>query len=383
MQRSYYPQIRDSFFKHFKGLDDPKFLEIEKKYKLEASEKSWEILGEEVFNNYLKGEDYQGIIEGLKSICGLTNLINWRDFYFLRFIPTEQYSPLCKKIFSLVHEEESSLEERIDSLSSFLEKQKEITNSNIWNFVTYLLFIFYPKKYYFVKPSIWNRICKKLSIKDPRTPLMRASSYNQILSVCQNIWEELQGTDLEPRDMIDLQSLLYVFSGAYDEIRRYWVFKINEIDKPGLWQMCKELSVAAMQYEYETEDKAAVTRNLKKIEQISRGDYVVAALKGRDQFFGYGEVSEEFFEEKDPEKLFEGYYGQRIRLNNWDIAMDMPLFIKDVEENYAQDKTPFDTIFEISEKGFGVIKERLTSKAMEKLEYKLKDLFQKGFTQNV
>lgn len=376
----YYQPIKKAFSKHFKGMDDPEFIKSERDYKIRISEKAWEILGQERFNELIEQENYQAIISNLKYLCEQTNLINWRDYDFLKKITGERAENFSKNMFTLLFNGDKPLEDRIDEVASILREQEGMNHSNTWNFVTYLLFIVHPQKHYHVKPSFWSEICKILGINNPKTVTLSGSSYKKIIELCQDIFNELAGSDLEPRDMIDLHSLLYILTGAYDQVEKYWVFKITDLS---LWSLCRENRVLAMQYQYGKESAPAVTRNQEKAEGILPGHYIVAALKGKDKFLGFGVVSEGLFEESDFEKLYKGAYGQRVSIDDWEVALDAPLVLEGFEGNYALGKNPFDTVFEVSKEGFDLIQERLRKRAMEKIEYKLDDIFRKGFSRNI
>ena len=214
MENENYKIITESFLSYYEGLDDPQYLADERDYKLAASKKAFEILGHDKFQEHLQNEDNDTIIKSLSRICSLTNLVNWRDFNFLKTMPQELQGEFCKKIYYLLFNGELSLEERIDDVAVFLESLEEAKNSNIWNFVTYLLFLYYPQEHYYVKPSVWREVCNKLNLKNPKTRQLRGESYLNILSICKDIMKGLKGTVLEPRDFIDLQSILFIASIA-------------------------------------------------------------------------------------------------------------------------------------------------------------------------
>ena len=380
MGKGFYEKLKEVFFYHYDGLADPSYLADERDYKVAASTKALNLLGQQQFENYLQNEDYQAIINALGKICQATNLINWRDYDFLKKLPPGEHKAFCQKTYALIFEDARGLKTQIDDMAAYLEKQPGMLNSNIWNFVTYILFLFDPVKHYFVKPSVWSSICKKLDLKNPKTAHLNGTSYENILELCRKIIADLKGSDLEPRDFIDLQSILYIYAVTDENARRYWVFKLYDI---ALWKHCREEGVAAMQYQYGKEDDGSVTRNLQKGESIKKGDYIVAALSGKNKFLGYGLVTEELFEESNQDKLYDGHFGQRIGVEKWEAALEAAVTVDQFEETYAVDKLPYNVIYEIREDGFDLIKERLWGKAMEKAEYRVNEAFNNNYTQNV
>ena len=205
-------QIRNTFLKYYKDFSDQDYLETERNYKENTSTQARKLLSPESFHQYLQKKDFQTIIDSLRKIFAMSNLSNWRDYDFLRYLTPVQQEELCLIIYNLIYEDSKSIENRIDKVAAFLQKQENVTKSNAWNFTTFLLFTFHPDQHYFVKPSIWKAICDRLSIKDPRTTELSGQSYRKILDIIKDIKSELKGTDLEPRDMIDLQSILYLFT---------------------------------------------------------------------------------------------------------------------------------------------------------------------------
>lgn len=205
-------QIRNTFLKYYKDFSDQYYLETERNYKENTSTQARELLSPESFHQYLQKKDFQTIIDSLRKIFAMSNLSNWRDYDFLRYLTPDQQEELCLIIYNLLYEDSKSIENRIDEVATFLQKQENVKKSNSWNFTTFLLFTFHPDQHYFVKPSIWKAICDRLSIKDPRTRELSGQSYRKILDIVNDIKFKLKGTDLEPQDMIDLQSALYLFT---------------------------------------------------------------------------------------------------------------------------------------------------------------------------
>lgn len=376
----YYNEIQKNFFKHFEGLNDSKYVKNERTYKLGVSEKAWEDLNQETFADLLKQNDFDKILKELKKLFDNTSLANWRDHDILRNPPENLEKPLCENIYNLLFDKTREIEERINSLVEVLGQEKGMNNSNIWNFITYLLFVYYPDDHYFVKPSVWDQVCKKLGIENPRKVKMNGKSYRDILNICKDIRNSLQNTPLKPRDMIEIQSLLYIYSGAYDNVIRYWVFKITDL---ALWNICMDHCMAAMQFEYGKEHAASVTKALANAQQISPGDFIIAALKGKDRFLGIAQVSSELYQETDEDKLYNQGYGQRVNVHKWHYALESPIVIEGFEEKYGESKNPYDTIFEVNQEAYDEVKTKLEETAMEKPEYKVLDVLLNNYSRNI
>lgn len=94
----------------------------------------------------------------------------------------------------------------------------------------------------------------------------------------------------------------------------YWLFITPKDYEDGeLWKYCKRNSIAAMQYQYESEPQNLVTKNLRLINKIAEGDKVVVYLNDKT-VGGIGEVIQPFYEDVSYDNGFDGHLGQRIGL---------------------------------------------------------------------
>lgn len=209
MEEKYYSILSSIFKRHFQDLTDAKYLETERDYKVKLANELQENLNQEEFKALLNKEEYKELLVRLRVFFNQTRLTNWRDFNVLRKHDLSLRPILCKGLYDLLFSNQP-IEERIDAFLVILNREEEVTPSNKWSFVTYLLFFYFPKDYYFVKPSTWTDICGGLGIEDPREVQMTGASYKKILDICHTIIDSLKGTDLEPEDMIDLHSIFTI-----------------------------------------------------------------------------------------------------------------------------------------------------------------------------
>lgn len=209
MKKDYYEMLSKIFKRHYKDIKDEKYLEDERNFKVELSHEFHEILSEKEMKLLLEEEEYREILTRYRTFFNKTRLMNWRDFNILRKHQMSLRPTLCQGLYDLLFSKES-VEERIDSFIEILNQEKDVTPSNKWSLISYILFFYYPRDHFFVKPSIWDEICNRLEIDNPREVNMTGASYQGILRACKEIITSLEGTDLQPRDMIDLHSIFTI-----------------------------------------------------------------------------------------------------------------------------------------------------------------------------
>ncbi|WP_462272813.1 hypothetical protein [Methanohalophilus sp.] len=82
----------------------------------------------------------------------------------------------------------------------------------------------------------------------------------------------------------------FIWDCKADSDNKYWLFIIpKDYEEGELWKYCKRNSIAAMQYQYGSEAKNWVTKNLRLINKIAEGDKVIVYLNGKT-FGGIGRL---------------------------------------------------------------------------------------------
>lgn len=154
---------------------------------------------------------------------------------------------------------------------------------------------------------------------------------------------------------------LYEKTVPNNKSKHYWLFNIYFSQNTTVWHKSKQNMYVAMQYEKGKENNASITRNINQAKKVKIGD-VIIAYTGNKGFLGYGLVTEEFYNEKNPSK-FLGVNGdpwrQRIGVK-WIIALDKPVFymkndfIKNLGITNKAALSSY-TILEIPEEGFNFV----------------------------
>jgi hypothetical protein len=111
-------------------------------------------------------------------------------------------------LFDLLHGG-ASLERRFDRWCGVVEAlPKKQTRVFTWPVVTVFGFLGRPDEHFFLKPTVTRRAAEAYgaSFEYDRRPAW--SSYSSLLDFCALVRRDLR--DLRPRDMIDIQSFLWV-----------------------------------------------------------------------------------------------------------------------------------------------------------------------------
>ena len=209
-------RLVSSLYPDWSGFDDPRFHESEIGYKQAAVELFAETLSEAIFADLIEQGDWEEIKKRLIAIGGKTNLL-------FRGVPKSgdlsvlygdgvDLSLLCPQIFELVYGD-GETSERLEAYSLFTE-QNELPNK--WTFPTYLLFFAHPGSEFFIKPSVAKWF---LDFAGSKTKLGSKPSglvYKEVKTLVNELRSSLSD-EYEIRDIIDLQSLIWVAKMQHDK----------------------------------------------------------------------------------------------------------------------------------------------------------------------
>jgi len=103
----------------------------------------------------------------------------------------------------------ASLAERFDRWRDVVAGLPRIqTRVLTWPVVTVFGFLALPTEHFFFKPNVTRRAARAYGVELPYQSRPSAEIYESVLSFAETVRRDLR--DLEPRDMIDIQSFLWV-----------------------------------------------------------------------------------------------------------------------------------------------------------------------------
>ena len=87
-----------------------------------------------------------------------------------------------------------------------------------WTIATYFLFLASPETQIFLKPEVTKHAAKMLGVDIDYRPEVNWSTYSRVLRLAETLKHKLseeKREELMPRDMIDVQSFIWVIGPSY------------------------------------------------------------------------------------------------------------------------------------------------------------------------
>lgn len=202
---------RRKFLRYYPGgFRDADYLDLERGYKWIAHERWLDALGEDRFRKLLAARDFSGIAQRAVAIEARTNLLFSFEKMALRdAVKSEEGArEFAKGLWELLHGN-AAVPERfdqwIDVLSHLPRRQTRVLT---WPLATVFGFIAQPRMHFFVKPVVTRRAARNYGYDLEYQSKPDWSVYSGVLKFARAVRTDIQ--DLRPRDMIDMQSFIWV-----------------------------------------------------------------------------------------------------------------------------------------------------------------------------
>ncbi len=203
-----YQSLSDSiqfFLKEYpEGFYGEKFIKEERNYKDDAHKTAQELLNKEIFHSLLAQEDFMEIRKRALRVINKTNIIFQHEVISLNngLDDEEVQRAFSIALYNLLFDG-GELKQRFEAFSRVLEN----AGADKWPVMSYFLFILFPDKYMFVKPTIMQHLSDLCRFEINYKPQLNWLTYKCILDFSNYLMHEL--SDLNPRDMIDVQSFMW------------------------------------------------------------------------------------------------------------------------------------------------------------------------------
>ena len=206
--RSYFPL----------GFQDPAYISgprSEREYKLRAHELLIKTLSANDFSQLLADRKYKEICDRAKAVINKTNLIHQYEKIWLAngLVKDSAQESFAVSLGALLYGDQSP-QARFEQFSSMLYE----INAAKWPIATYFQFLADPGTQIFLKPAVTKSAGEVLGIDINYKPEVNWLTYSQVLRLGEAIRSKLikEGQDdLVPRDMIDVQSFIWVTAPGY------------------------------------------------------------------------------------------------------------------------------------------------------------------------
>jgi hypothetical protein len=204
-------RCRAKFLRHFpKGFRDETYLDWERDYKWSAHERWEEALGEDAFRKLLSGSDYATIAARAIAIESRTNLL----FSFEKMALRDAVKSFtggrafATGLFDLLHGS-GEMAERFDDWCGVVGGlPRRQTRVLTWPVVTVFGFLAQPSQHFYLKPNVTRRAFESYGLPFDYDSKPRGRTYAELLALAGKVKRDL--VSLQPRDMIDIQSFLWV-----------------------------------------------------------------------------------------------------------------------------------------------------------------------------
>jgi hypothetical protein len=199
------------------GFRDDTYLAWERDYKWQAH-KEWDrLLNPREMRRLIGARAWQELAQrAVKIESGRSLLFSFEKMALRDAVRSETGAEIfAKGLFKLLHGS-GALEQRFEAWISAVEQlPRKQTRVLTWPLVTVFGFIAQPRTHIFLKPSTTKEAARKLGLEFNYLSRPNWPTYRCYLDLAQATRRQIH--DLAPRDMIDIQSFLWVLGS--DEYR--------------------------------------------------------------------------------------------------------------------------------------------------------------------
>ena len=202
---------RSKFLRYFPiGFRDPLYEDWERSYKWAAHQRWNETLGKTSFRKLLKDGKHREIAGHAVAIEARTNLL----FSFEKMALRDAVKPptgardFAQGLYDFLHGPDEMAQRFAAWCKAVAGLPRRGTRVLTWPVVTVFGFIAEPAAHIFLKPNVTKRAVEALGLSFGYRSRPGWETYAELLRLARAVRKNLR--DLRPRDMIDLQSFLWV-----------------------------------------------------------------------------------------------------------------------------------------------------------------------------
>lgn len=212
-------RCRRKFLRMFPGgFQDEIYIDWERSYKWAAHQQWNEVLSQPVFRELLRNDEFEEISTRAVRIESRTNLLFSFEKMALRDAvkPREGARLFAQGLYDFLHgagDTKGKFERWCEVVGALPRKQTRVFT---WPVVTVVGFIAQPAKHIFLKPNVTRIAARQYEFPFRYSSRPSWETYASLLEFAAEVRRDLR--DLSPRDMIDIQSFIWVQgSDEYEE----------------------------------------------------------------------------------------------------------------------------------------------------------------------
>ena len=204
-------RCRRKFLRFFPdGFRDETYLEWERDYKWEAHERWSRELGERELRRLVAAGEHARVAAAAVAIESRTNLLFSFEKMALRDAVRDPAGAeaFARGLLDFLHGR-GGLPERFERWCEVVAGlPRRQTRVLTWPLATVFGFIAQPAKHFFLKPMVTRAAAREYGVDFGYVSRPGAEAYDRLLGFARMVRRDL--SDLRPRDMIDIQSFLWV-----------------------------------------------------------------------------------------------------------------------------------------------------------------------------
>ncbi|MBV8840560.1 MAG: hypothetical protein JO000_28810 [Alphaproteobacteria bacterium] len=204
-------RCRRKFLDYFpKGFADASYCELERDYKWSAHQRWERTLDKETFRARLQAREFETIAGSAIGIEARTNLLFSFEKMALRDAVKTRAGAraFAVGLFELLHGE-GDIGARFDAWCAVVGGlPRRQTRVLTWPALTVFPFLAQPKLHFFLKPNVTRRAFALYGLPFAYVTRPNGDAYEALLALARKVKRDL--APLRPRDMIDVQSFLWV-----------------------------------------------------------------------------------------------------------------------------------------------------------------------------
>lgn len=185
--------------------------EHERSYKVRTHELAREILARAALQALLEKEEHAEVCRRALRVLNASNLVSPFEKMALKdgLAGEAAESRFSAGLQDLLYGE-GELKGRFEAFASLLQDM----DAGKWTLVTYYLYVVHPGQYMFVKPTVIQHAAELCRFEIQYRAEPNWLTYRRVLNFSEYLKAQL--AELEPRDMIDVQSFMWVIApGSY------------------------------------------------------------------------------------------------------------------------------------------------------------------------
>ena len=209
----------ENFLSYFpRGFQDPSYISgkrSERSYKENASLLLNASLPQPTYELLLAEERFDEVCARAKTVMNRTNLISPYEKIWLNNSLADESSKVafCTSLHTLLYSL-TPFKERFEQFAAMLYT----INSAKWPIATYFPFLSDPENHFFLKPEVTKSAAAVLGLELNYKPELNWLTYSQALRLAEVVKTKLLVSEnpvLVPRDMIDVQSFIWIVAPGY------------------------------------------------------------------------------------------------------------------------------------------------------------------------